>query len=302
MQSHHNQENSQQTQLSGFCNTPPIIIFLLITLIMTTSATSMLCAAFLTDHWENIMWDSALIDIINRTDSQTFSNKYEFLLDEKVVRLPLKSNPDYGGVFFVPMHGGIWSLCINLKDIEIKQLRPKGFPNVNLCYNYLTDNSENTRNDDTKLSDWQHVESQSSLQPHLRMQNLSISCALVCLIILGSAALIGAFGVCQRQISAILVTGVMYLLAALFALFTLMIIHFKRQKGKTLLASDYDGTVEGIQSQEPTFAQNLLDARIFATSWSLDLGWGGVVLCALASFLWIFLSKLMRFTPVSHLI
>ncbi|KAL7744271.1 hypothetical protein ACLKA6_001670 [Drosophila palustris] len=45
------------------------------------------------------------------------------------------------------------------------------------------------------------------------MQNLSISCSLVCLIILGSAALVGAFGVCQRQISAILITGVMYLLA-----------------------------------------------------------------------------------------
>lgn len=45
------------------------------------------------------------------------------------------------------------------------------------------------------------------------MQNLSISCALVCLIILGSAALVGSFGICQRQISAILVTGVMYLLA-----------------------------------------------------------------------------------------
>lgn len=45
------------------------------------------------------------------------------------------------------------------------------------------------------------------------MQNLSISCSLVCLIILASAALLGAFGVCQRQISAILVTGVMYLLA-----------------------------------------------------------------------------------------
>lgn len=45
------------------------------------------------------------------------------------------------------------------------------------------------------------------------MQNLSISCALVCLIILGSAALVGAASICQRQISAILVTGVMYLLA-----------------------------------------------------------------------------------------
>lgn len=47
------------------------------------------------------------------------------------------------------------------------------------------------------------------------MQNLSISCALVCLIVLGSAALVGAFGVCKHQISAVLVTGVMYLLAGI---------------------------------------------------------------------------------------
>lgn len=55
---------------------------------------------------------------------------------------------------------------MSLKEEEIMQLRSKGFPNVNLCYNYLTDNSENTKNGDIKLSDWQHVESQS-LQPHL---------------------------------------------------------------------------------------------------------------------------------------
>lgn len=47
------------------------------------------------------------------------------------------------------------------------------------------------------------------------MQNLSISCALVCLIVLGSAALVGAFGVFQHQISAVLVTGFMYLLAGI---------------------------------------------------------------------------------------
>ncbi len=45
------------------------------------------------------------------------------------------------------------------------------------------------------------------------MQNVSISCALVCLILLVCAALIGAFGVFKNQLSAILVTGVMYLLA-----------------------------------------------------------------------------------------
>ncbi|KAM8703250.1 hypothetical protein ACLKA7_007947 [Drosophila subpalustris] len=118
------------------------------------------------------------------------------------------------------------------------------------------------------------------------MQNLSISCSLVCLIILGSAALVGAFGVCQRQISAILITGVMYLLAALFALFTLMIIHFKRQQGRPMLDSDYDGTVDGIVARPggvAILAKPLLGARVFLTSWSLDLGWGGVVLCAITS-------------------
>lgn len=156
------------------------------------------------------------------------------------------------------------------------------------------------------------------------MQNLSISCSLVCLIILGSAALVGAFGVCQRQISAILITGVMYLLAgmywnlyftmeysnwyihstALFALFTLMIIHFKRQQGRPMLDSDYDGTVDGIVARPggpAIMAKHLLGARVFLTSWSLDLGWGGVVLCAITSVLWILLSKIMRYNPFSTL-
>lgn len=162
------------------------------------------------------------------------------------------------------------------------------------------------------------------------MQNLSISCALVCLIILGSAALLGAFGVCQRQISAILVTGVMYLLAgkanysiiqsieaiwltikpttvsfaALFAVFTLMIIHFKRHQRRPLQDSDFDGTFDGIVAPPGAgrAAQHLLNARQFATSWSLDLGWGGVVFCGITYVLWIMLSKIMRYNPLSALL
>lgn len=136
------------------------------------------------------------------------------------------------------------------------------------------------------------------------MQNLSISCSLVCLIILGSAALLGAFGVCQRQISAILVTGVMYLLAALFALFTLMIVHFKRHQNRSITDHDFDGTIEGFVSKrgDAHYAQHLLNARIFNTSWSLDLGWGGVVLCGITYVLWIMLSKIMRYNPISALL
>jgi hypothetical protein len=97
----------------------------------------------------------------------------------------------------------------------------------------------------------------------------------------------------------------LYFITALFALFTLMIIHLKRQKGKQLLESDYDGTIDGLYAvaQDMTsISKTILNTRIFNTSWSLDLGWGGVALCALASFFWIFLSKLMRFTPLSQLL
>ncbi|CRL02409.1 CLUMA_CG015192, isoform A [Clunio marinus] len=300
------QENAEQSPSGPLCNAPPTVVFLLLTLFMTTTATAMLCAAIMTDHWENVVWDKeALTKIVNQTDSSKVTNQLELLLEGKAARLPFKGN-DRGGVFLVPMHGGIWTLCINLREDEIRELSKKGFPSVNMCFNYLAGNNDNGRSGggEEPRADWQHSEFQTSIHPHLRMQNLSISCALVCLIILGSAALIGAFGVCQRQISAILVTGVMYLLAALFALFTLMIIHFKRQKGKPMLDSDYDGTVDGLVATRGSarMAQSLLGARIFSTSWSLDLGWGGVALCALASFFWIFLSKLMRFTPLSQLL
>lgn len=131
------------------------------------------------------------------------------------------------------------------------------------------------------------------------MQNLTISCSLVCLIILGTAALLGAFGIYQRQISAILITGVMYLLAALFALFTLMIIHFKRHQNDV----EFEGTLEGFVSEKGNIrlAHRFLEARFFVSSWSFDLALGGIVLCGITYVLWIWLSKIVRINPMTAL-
>ncbi|XP_067638149.1 serine-rich adhesin for platelets-like isoform X2 [Eurosta solidaginis] len=276
------------------CMGPPPVLFLFVTLLMTTSATAMLCAAIMTDHWEHVTWDRNSLDrYTNRSGMQL-----EWMLNEKVAMLKPDKKAEYRfrreAVFLVPMHGGIWTLCIDLPMQELQELRrhPKFPRSAPPCVNYLAGSMENARGEEQR-NDWQH-----------RMQNLSISCSLVCLIILGSAALVGAFGVCQRQISAILITGVMYLLAALFALFTLMIIHFKRQQGRPMLDSDYDGTVDGIVARPggvAIMAKPLLGARIFLTSWSLDFGWGGVVLCGITSVLWILLSKIMRYNPFSAL-
>lgn len=129
------------------------------------------------------------------------------------------------------MHGGIWTLCIDLSENEMRQLGPYGFPNAFKCVSYLAENSNsNTSEEYSQHGSYQATRRPSMSKPcslilfrhftlfFLGMQNLSISCSLVCLIILGSAALLGAFGICQRQISAILVTGVMYLLAGMASL------------------------------------------------------------------------------------
>ena len=38
---------------------------------------------------------------------------------------------------------------------------------------------------------------------YIGMQNLAIACALVCLILLGAAIVVGLFGILRRQISAV---------------------------------------------------------------------------------------------------
>lgn len=59
------QTQTSSTALSSVnstCTAPPPIIFLMVTLLMTISATTMLCVAVMTDHWENIKWDSNLLN------------------------------------------------------------------------------------------------------------------------------------------------------------------------------------------------------------------------------------------------
>lgn len=50
-----------------------------------------------------------------------------------------------------------------------------------------------------------------------------------------------------------------------------MIIHFKRQQGRPMLDSDYDGTIDGVITERGAAraAQHFLGARVFTTAWSL---------------------------------
>ncbi|KAH0944599.1 hypothetical protein HN011_005642 [Eciton burchellii] len=237
----------------------------------------------MSDHWEEISWDKK--DLIRANVSLTW------YLDGQVAKLQSSVNhrTDHrvamSSSFLVPMHGGIWIMCVSLSEEEIQLLDQVDFPQKK-CINHL---KPDEAHEDQIRAAWQN-----------RMQNLSISCSLVCLIILGCAAFIGFFGLCRHQISAVLVTGVMYLLAATFALFTLTIIHFKRAQDRGVKPLAMDGPEDGVIGIP--VLRSVLKARRFTTAWSMDLGWGGVTLCALAAVAWILLSKIMRFNPIAAMI
>ncbi|XP_024938684.1 uncharacterized protein LOC107265580 isoform X4 [Cephus cinctus] len=212
-------------------NPAPRLIFLLATLALTLAATGMLCGAIMSDHWEEISWDKKALAKENFTPT--------WYLDGQVAMLELFSGHKghyFQPAFLVPMHGGIWTLCVSLTEDEIRLLAQIGFPQER-CINYLT-------------PDEAHEEIRAT------WQNTT------------------------------------------FALFTLTIIHFKRaqDRGPRIIDGPEDGVVGG------HVPKSILKARRFTTSWSLDFGWGGVTLCALASVAWILLSKIMRFSPIAAMI
>lgn len=82
MQSQQNHDDSNTT-----CTTPPPVIFLFVTLLMTISATGMLCFAVMTDHWELVKWDRNLLDhLTNKTTPKTILHWH---LDDRVARMPI---------------------------------------------------------------------------------------------------------------------------------------------------------------------------------------------------------------------
>lgn len=134
---------------------------------LTTCATGMLCAAIMTDHWEEVTWDRLTLDHVANN-----SVRLRWLLDGMVARISTNDEKDKIIAFLVPMHGGIWTLCLTLTgkikqkyiektcifliaEEEIALLSRVGFPSVQPCVNYLSDRLDGIRGYEPR-GDWQH--------------------------------------------------------------------------------------------------------------------------------------------------
>ncbi|KAG0422191.1 hypothetical protein HPB47_001987 [Ixodes persulcatus] len=108
-----------------------------------------------------------------------------------------------------------------------------------------------------------------------QMRNLAMSCSLVSLILMGASALVGGFGICKRQLSAVMVTGVMFILSV----FTTCFMHFKRTVPQGVLTgTDFD---RGVPTE-------------FLRTDTPPCGWG-IMLCVLTSVFWLVMARVMRF-------
>lgn len=71
-------------------------------------------------------------------------------------------------IFLVPMHGGIWTLCIDLTAREMNELAGHGFRAKVKCVSYLTESVEVLRREQLRY-EYQHIDYQYSPHPNLSM-------------------------------------------------------------------------------------------------------------------------------------
>jgi len=96
------------------------IIAIISILSLLSLATGLLCGAIMSDHWEEISWDKK--DLILANISLTW------YLDGQVAKLQSSVNhrtdhrTDHrvatSSSFLVPMHGGIWIMCVSLSGTD----------------------------------------------------------------------------------------------------------------------------------------------------------------------------------------
>jgi len=78
------------------------------------SATGLLCGAIMSDHWEEIDWDKE--DLIHANVNLTWYGqvaRLESSVNQRNKHRVVKNS------FLVPMHGGIWIMCVSLSGIKV---------------------------------------------------------------------------------------------------------------------------------------------------------------------------------------
>lgn len=245
------------------------------TLLLSVGSTVGLLGGFLSDHWEHVSFDA---DAVSETAAR---HGVALTRSANVLRLGFgagsaKPRGFNGSVaYLVNLKGGVSRMCANVDENDLAFLGDEAKSAPVGCISYFRSPDEDYHRKQVIIK-----------YPWLdKMRNLAMSCSIVSLILITSSFPVGGFGIFKRQLSAVMVTGVMFILAALFGIFTVCFMYFKRMVPEGVL------TGTGFDDVPSDY----LRARRFSRQWSATLSWVGISLCLITSVFWLILARIMRF-------
>lgn len=103
--------HTTRTTSAGTCSAPSPIIFLATTLFATVAATTLICLALMSDHWELIRWDRKGLDRLTHNNS---GHLLHWHLDERVARMSVSRKCFWRAAFswvFVDFRGIFKEFC-----------------------------------------------------------------------------------------------------------------------------------------------------------------------------------------------
>ncbi|KAL5018312.1 hypothetical protein ScPMuIL_004034 [Solemya velum] len=219
------------------------------------------------DNWEEYQYDSVALQ--QYTGNQ--SDVYEVVLPTEknwYIKFTVKNTST--SHFVYPEYSGVWKMCDEMSDDARSNLTFESGKLKNMCYEFVTEYDE----DNSDLTE--------KGEKIARMQNSAASCFIVSIIDLIAAAGVGVIAITQKQVAACLVTGVLYCMAGLFAVFGLTIFHVKTYYESYQCYS--------LRELHPV----ICEIRHLTIRWTVPVTWFGVVVCGVAFGLWIFLSRALR--------
>lgn len=254
----------------------PLLILFSCALSVGLVATLIVLVAVAGNEWETSSFSHDLI--VNINNSCTFGTTVEcrihqlsahpvlYRYDEYLDNAP--SNKSH---FLYTTNSGLWSTCDALTDeLRAKIQWSESNFNGRQCFTFVTDYDE----DSESLS---HGSKQIA-----RLQNSAASCYIVVVIDLASAAIVGIIGLANKQVASCMVTGVLYLMAALFCVFGLSMFHTK----------DYYEKYQCYALDE--IPSRMCPARDVSLGYAVPLAWVGVIACGIACVIWLCVSRALR--------
>ncbi|XP_069123515.1 uncharacterized protein [Argopecten irradians] len=249
--------------------TSPLIILVASAVITGAFGSLFILLAIAVDTWQEVYYDTSVFSPYTNDNTTSIHITLASSSSSYITYREEQSDGTWIPYYLYNTYSGVWRVCDTLSDAARSELAALG-RTKNECYNFVSEYDEES----------------SSLPENgksiARLQNSAASCFIVSIIDLVAAAGVGVIALTQKQVAACMVTGVLYCMAGLFTVFGLAIFHTKHYYETYMCHA-----LETIPSVACT-------ARVVQINWASPLAWVGVVICVIATVLWLFLTRAIR--------